>query len=348
MVELTRLEAQIAELQLRVAHQGQTVEVEADLGSHQYREPPGARHEADRAAGAPQDPVRHGVGLGGVRADTGGARGGSAAGRPGPGDRDRGGRAPPTDLDRQHPRRRRRRACSVRRRPRRPAELRILGNWILEVRPGRLVRLMKPSSSTRGPGGRGGGDAPDRRRRARQVPRPVHDLLWGWRATPRNAPASARAAPEGTAPQSTAPPPNPDARRRTGWGRRSPNTSRLTPTEHVPHAAGVSATVVVTMTVDTLMVAEVAQLDTGHRISPGPARGSPAGPGHHLAVLGTQSQVLDLGRKLRFHIEPELYCLVLEQGGCTVRAATGDRECVNAIDDEQPFRAGWTRALRMG
>ena len=77
MVELTRLEAQIAELQLRVAHHGQTVEVEADSGATCTANWWAHATKQTRAGGAPQDPARHGVGVGGVRADPGGAGGGS-------------------------------------------------------------------------------------------------------------------------------------------------------------------------------------------------------------------------------------------------------------------------------
>ena len=52
MVELTRLEAQIAELQLRVAHHGQTVEVEADSGATVDGELVGARHPKQTRAAA--------------------------------------------------------------------------------------------------------------------------------------------------------------------------------------------------------------------------------------------------------------------------------------------------------
>ena len=60
MVELTRLEAQIAELQLRVAHHGQTVEVEADSGAtstanwwaHATKQTRAAAHRKTRLATA--------------------------------------------------------------------------------------------------------------------------------------------------------------------------------------------------------------------------------------------------------------------------------------------------------
>ena len=61
------------------------------------------------------------------------------------------------------------------------------------------------------------------------------------------------------------------------------------PTDRLPHAGGMSATVVVTMTLETLMGGlKAAQLDTGHRISPGLARKLACEAGIIPAVLGTQ------------------------------------------------------------
>ena len=83
MVRITRLNAAVAELEARVAAHGQTRGGGGRLGRHQYGELVGARHQADACRGAPQDPARRGVGVGGVRADPGGVGGGSAAGGPG-------------------------------------------------------------------------------------------------------------------------------------------------------------------------------------------------------------------------------------------------------------------------
>ena len=61
---------------------------------------------------------------------------------------------------------------------------------------------------------------------------------------------------------------------------------------------------------------QAAQLDTGHRISPGLARKLACEAGIIPAVLGSKSQVLDLGRNDRFHTKPS-GSPRLEQGGCT-------------------------------
>ena len=62
------------------------------------------------------------------------------------------------------------------------------------------------------------------------------------------------------------------------------------PADLLPKAGGVSATVVVTMTLETLMGGlKAAQLDTGHRISPGLARKLACRAGIIPAVLGGKS-----------------------------------------------------------
>ena len=120
------------------------------------------------------------------------------------------------------------------------------------------------------------------------------------------------------------------------------------PTDRLPKAGGVSATVVVTMTVDTLMGGlKAAELDTGHRISPGLARRLACRAGIIPAVLGTQSQVLDLGRRTRFHTEPQRIALALEQGGCTAEGCDWPPGMCHAHHD-QPFSAGGGTSVKNG
>ncbi|MGZ4446355.1 MAG: DUF222 domain-containing protein, partial [Nocardioides sp.] len=90
------------------------------------------------------------------------------------------------------------------------------------------------------------------------------------------------------------------------------------PTDKVPATGGVNATVVVTMSLETLLGAErAATLDTGERITAGQARRLACEAGIIPAVLGGQSQVLDLGRKRRFYSESQRIALGVEQQGCT-------------------------------
>ncbi|MFA6299223.1 MAG: DUF222 domain-containing protein, partial [Nocardioides sp.] len=77
---------------------------------------------------------------------------------------------------------------------------------------------------------------------------------------------------------------------------------RRYPTDKLPTAGGVSASVVVTMTLETLLGGlKAAQLDTGAMISPGLARKLACEAGIIPVVLGGKSEPLDVGRKRRFH-----------------------------------------------
>ena len=74
------------------------------------------------------------------------------------------------------------------------------------------------------------------------------------------------------------------------------------PVKKLPKTGGLNATVVVTMTLDTLLGGlKAAQLDTGAVISASQARRLACEAKIIPAVLGGKSQVLDLGRANRFH-----------------------------------------------
>lgn len=93
--------------------------------------------------------------------------------------------------------------------------------------------------------------------------------------------------------------------------------TRDTACDGSPKAGGVAATVVVTMTLEALLGAEhAATLDTGERISASEARRLACETGAIPSVLGGPSQVLDLGRKRRFHTEPQRIAIMLRDGGC--------------------------------
>jgi hypothetical protein len=90
------------------------------------------------------------------------------------------------------------------------------------------------------------------------------------------------------------------------------------PADALPKAGGVDATVVVTMTLETLLGGlKAARLDTGERISAAEARRMACQAGVIPTVLDGKSKVLDLGRKRRFHSEVQRIVAILEQGGCT-------------------------------
>ncbi len=92
------------------------------------------------------------------------------------------------------------------------------------------------------------------------------------------------------------------------------------PLDRLPDAGGLNASVVVTMPVETLNgAAKAAALDTGEPISPGTARRLLCEAGILPAVLGGDSQVLDLGRTRRFHNNAQRLAAGLRHRGCAAR-----------------------------
>jgi hypothetical protein len=87
-----------------------------------------------------------------------------------------------------------------------------------------------------------------------------------------------------------------------------------------PKAGGVAATVVVTLGLASLLGADkAASLDTGEQIAASAARRLACEAGIIPAVLGGTSQVLDLGRKTRFHTEPQRIAMMHRDGGCAAK-----------------------------
>ena len=100
------------------------------------------------------------------------------------------------------------------------------------------------------------------------------------------------------------------------------------PTERLPDAGGLNATVVVTMPVETLHGAvKAAALDTGEHLSPGAARRLLCEAGILPAVLGGDSQVLDLGRTRRFHNKAHVSPPASDIEAVPPATATGHRAC---------------------
>ena len=120
------------------------------------------------------------------------------------------------------------------------------------------------------------------------------------------------------------------------------------PAHTVPHAGGVAATVVVTMTLEALRGGlAAASLDNGGRISADEARRLACRAGLIPAVLGGASQVLDLGRKRRFHTEPPRVALGLRDGGCTAVGCDAPPGMCHAHHD-QPWSRGGDTNLATG
>ncbi|WP_370248053.1 HNH endonuclease signature motif containing protein [Nocardioides sp.] len=108
------------------------------------------------------------------------------------------------------------------------------------------------------------------------------------------------------------------------WGRAFTELLERLDGADLARRGGTGATVVVTMTLESLraQLEQAGLLDTGDRISAGEARRLAARAGLIPAVLGGGSQVLDWGRKRRFHTETQRLAI-----------ATMHRTCVTADCD---------------
>jgi len=107
------------------------------------------------------------------------------------------------------------------------------------------------------------------------------------------------------------------------------------PTDRLPRAAGLSATVVVLLDYEKLLSGlGTAHLATGEALSAGAARRlaceAGAVPAVYRRVLGGPSVVLDLGRRTRFHTDAQRLALTVRDRGCTAEGC-----------DRPP---GWTEA----
>ena len=89
------------------------------------------------------------------------------------------------------------------------------------------------------------------------------------------------------------------------------------PVDKLPHAGGINATVVVTMSLDTLRGGlEAATIDTGGRLSAGAVRRLACEAGLVPMVLDGDSRPLDVGRARRFHTEAQRLALAITQKHC--------------------------------
>ncbi len=82
----------------------------------------------------------------------------------------------------------------------------------------------------------------------------------------------------------------------------------------LPHSGGLSATVVVTIPLETLQSGlGAATMDTGTRLSPGEARRMACDAGLIPVVLGGKSEVLDHGRTRRLYSKPQRVAMAIRQ-----------------------------------
>ena len=115
------------------------------------------------------------------------------------------------------------------------------------------------------------------------------------------------------------------------------------PVDATPQTAGVTATVVVTMTLEQLLAEQAtALLDDGSRMSAGQARRLACEAGIVPAVLGTKSQPLDLGRAARLFTRAQRVALGLRDGGCTAKGCETSASGCHAHHDDPWSRHGLT------
>jgi hypothetical protein len=96
------------------------------------------------------------------------------------------------------------------------------------------------------------------------------------------------------------------------------------PAKRLPKVGGLTATVVVTMTLGQLRgeLDGACLLDNGEHLSASNARRLACEAGIIPAVLGGASQVLDLGRESRLHTKPQRIALGIRDRGCTGEGCT--------------------------
>jgi len=104
------------------------------------------------------------------------------------------------------------------------------------------------------------------------------------------------------------------------WGTAFTEYIETRPTDSIPNAGGIAATVVVTMTLESLLggLKAASLLDTGEAISAAQARRLANEAGLIPAVLGGKSEILDLGRERRFHTRAQRIAIALRDRGCIV------------------------------
>ena len=91
------------------------------------------------------------------------------------------------------------------------------------------------------------------------------------------------------------------------------------PAKRLPRSGGLDATAVVLIPLETLRgELKAARLDTGEPIAPGTARRLACEAKILPTVLGTRSEVLDLGRSKRLYQPPQRLKALIEHRGCAV------------------------------
>ncbi len=114
------------------------------------------------------------------------------------------------------------------------------------------------------------------------------------------------------------------------------------PLDATPQTAGVSVSVVVTVTLQDLLGEHaVALLDDGTRMSAAQARRLACEAGIVPVVLGGDGQVLDLGRSRRLFSKAQRIALGLRDGGCTAKGCETTASGCHAHHDDP-----WSAVVR--
>ncbi len=115
------------------------------------------------------------------------------------------------------------------------------------------------------------------------------------------------------------------------------------PSDRLPDAGGVPASLVVTVSLESLLSGlGSAELDTGGVISADEARRLACRAGIIPAVLGGKSQVLDVGRARRLHTRAQRLALGVRDRGCTAEGCDWPPGMCHAHHDTAWSRGGAT------
>ncbi|MGD9957809.1 DUF222 domain-containing protein [Nocardioides sp.] len=118
------------------------------------------------------------------------------------------------------------------------------------------------------------------------------------------------------------------------------------PTDHLPSTGGVNATIVVTIPLSTLQAgAGAGTLDTGEPITADQARRLACEAAIIPVVLGGNSQVLDLGRRRRLHTRAQRIALALRDRGCTAEGCDWPPALCHAHHDHPWSHGGPTNLI---
>lgn len=120
------------------------------------------------------------------------------------------------------------------------------------------------------------------------------------------------------------------------------------PTDRLPQSGGTNATILVTMSIDTLLGGlESADLLTGHQLSPAEARRLACESGIVPVVLGGDSQPLDHGRTRRFHTPGQRRLIFARDKTCRAEGCEIPANWCH-VHHEDPWLTGGATSVEKG